>query len=72
MEFTTPGEYHRHETLYGPPVRLSVTSRLSIPVDQQLREFAAENRTDISVCVRHALHEYLTNRGVKPFAPLGT
>ena len=69
MEFETPTEYHQHEVLHGPPIRLSNTFKASIPMDGHLREYARSNRADISCVIRHALYEYMQARGIKPLTP---
>ena len=69
MEFKTPKEYHQHEELHGPPIRVSSTFKASIPMDEHLREYARSNKTKISCVVRHALYEYMQARGIKPLTP---
>ena len=71
MEFITPKEYSQHETKVAPTVRLSNTFRLQMSMDQKVREYARANRSDMSVVIRHALHEYLSKRGVDAYQPLG-
>ena len=71
MEFITPKEYSQHETKVAPTVRLSNTFRLQMTMDQKVREYARANRSEISVVIRHALHEYLSKRGVDAYQPLG-
>ena len=70
MKFETPKEYGLHVVKYGPPTRVANSFRLAIPMDQKLREYARANRTDISVVIRHAMHEYFENRGINAFQPL--
>ena len=72
MRFPTPKEYHLHEVTYAPPPRVANNFRCQIPMDQQIREYARSNRTDLSVVIRHAMHEYLEKRGMSPYLPLGT
>ena len=71
MKFETPKEYGLHESQYGPPRRLTNSFKLQVPMDQKLREYARANRTDISVVIRHAMHEYFETRGINAFHPLG-
>lgn len=70
MEFTTPKEYSQHESKVAPTVRLSNTFRLQMSMDQKVREYARANRSEISVVIRHALHEYLSKRGVNAYQQL--
>ena len=71
MQFPTPKEYELHEVSYGPPVRVTNGFRCQIPMDQKLREYARANRTEISVVLRHAMHEYFEKRGINAYQPLG-
>ena len=71
MRFESPKDYGLHERKYGPPIRVTSGFRLAIPMDQKLREYARANRTDISVVIRHAMHEYLEKRGLNASQSLG-
>ena len=71
MRFPTPREYEKHEVSYGPPIRVSNGFRCQIPMDQRLREYAMDNCTDISVVLRHAMHEYFEKRGINAYMPTG-
>jgi len=71
MEFESPKEYKRHELKIAPSVRVSNTFKLQVPMDQTLRDYARANRTDLSVVIRHAMHEYLEKRGLNAFQQLG-
>jgi len=70
MEFPTPTEFHNHEVTHGPPVRVTNTFKVSIPMDNHLRDYARQNQSDLSACIRHALYEYLKSRGFSPLSPV--
>ena len=70
MKFTTPKEYSQHESKVAPTVRLTNSFRVQMSMDRMVREYARANRSDMSVVIRHALHEYLTKRGVDAYQPL--
>ena len=70
MEFTNPKDYRQHELKVAPQVRLHTTFRLQMTMDEKVRDFARRNKTDISVVVRHALHEYLEKREIDAYQPL--
>jgi predicted transcriptional regulator len=59
----TPPEFHNKEVLNGPPVKVSMTFRLSIPTDAAVQHMAWEYKCDKSTIVRQALHEYFAARG---------
>lgn len=59
----TPAEFHLEEVQHGPPVKLAMTFRLSIPMDNAVQHMAREHNCDRAVIMRHALHEYLAARG---------
>ena len=60
-------DFHKHESQYGPPRRLTKTLRLSIPLVAHIETAAALNRSDASTVIRHALHEYFEKRGKNAF-----
>ena len=71
----TPSEFHNQEVKLGPPVKVSLTCRLSIPMDSHLQHAAWEGKCDKSVLVRQAIHEFFAKRGINAWsssmAPIG-
>lgn len=65
----TPAEFHQKEATLGPPVKVAMTFRLSIPMDAAVQHAAWENGCDKSVIVRAALHEYFAARGKNAWLP---
>ena len=62
----TPNEYHHEEVSVGAQHRVSASFRLPLGVDNGMREFARQHKTDISIVWRHAAAEYLRARGIDP------
>ena len=60
-------DFHKHESQYGPPRRLTKTLRLSIPLHAHIEIAAVVSRSDASTVIRHALHEYFEKRGKDAF-----
>jgi len=60
-------DFHIHERKFGPPLRLTRTMRVSIPMHAHLDIIAASQRSDASTVIRHALHEYFQRRGIDAF-----
>ena len=71
MNCISPAEYKQHEKQFAPLVRVSNTFKLQIETDHALRDFSKASKQDLSVVIRHALHEYLERRGISPTQPLG-
>ena len=59
----TPAEFHQKEATVGPPVKVSFTFRLSIPMDSAVQHMAWEHKCEKATIVRQALHEYFAARG---------
>ena len=70
MQFENPNEFHRHE-LNGPGQRTFVNHRISIEMDQRLRDYAKSTNCDTSIAYRHAVFEYLIARGIDCLKPIG-
>ena len=71
MYCISPTEYKQHERRHAPLVRVTNSFKLQIATDQALRDFSRASKQDMSVVIRHALHEYLERRGISPTQPLG-
>jgi hypothetical protein len=59
----TPSEFHLTEVKHGPQMRVSMTFRLSIPMDSAIQHSAWEHKCDKATIIRQALHEYFAARG---------
>ena len=70
MQFENPNDFHRHE-LNGPSLRTFANHRVSIEMDQRLRDCARKSECDVSIVYRHALFEYLQARGIDCLKPIG-
>ncbi len=58
-----PSDFHNKEAKEGPQLRVQITFRLSIPMDNAVQHMAREHNCDRAVIMRHALHEYFAARG---------
>lgn len=65
----TPNEFHNEESTVGPPLRVQLTFRLSLPMDNRVQLAAMESRCDRAVIIRQALHEYFERRGIDAWLP---
>jgi predicted transcriptional regulator len=59
----TPAEFHNKEVTEGPQLRVQLTFRLSLPMDNAVQHMAWEHNCDRAVIMRQALHEYFAARG---------
>ena len=59
-----PNEFHIAEVTLGPPVKVSCTFRMCLPMETHVQHLAWTAKCDKSVIVRQALHEYFERRGI--------
>ena len=64
-----PNEFHLEETKIGPPVKVSSTFRLTLPMDADLQHEAWHHKCDKSTLIRHAVFEYFERRGIDAWLP---
>ena len=59
----TPAEFHNKEVTEGPQLRVQLTFRLSLPMDNAVQHMAWESGCDRAVILRQGVHEYFAARG---------